>query len=290
MIRCLGVFRETTNSPNREHDDTLIMKLVTEELSALGAETHLIEPCNIGLVKPQEWDAVIPMCENPPALEVIKSWGDKTLVVNPAESVINCYRIHMTPLLQERDGLHPQTEIRQLKSLPGEPPEFARQGAWLKRGDVHNTCTHDVVFVKRWRDCVKVKEDFATRKIKDVVIQEHIAGDIIKFYGVGPFKWFGWFYHSPQDLGNYVFDKPLLELCAGTAARAVGLEIYGGDAIITPEGRIYIIDINSWPSFARVRDEVKIPIAKHIFQKAAKAAKEKQNENRRPRKTRNSLA
>jgi hypothetical protein len=45
------------------------------------------------------------------------------------------------------------------------------------------------------------------------------------------------------------------------------LEVYGGDAIITPESKIYVIDINSWPSFARVRDEAKVHIAEHIYSK-----------------------
>ena len=40
---------------------------------------------------------------------------------------------------------------------------------------------------------------------------------------------------------------------AELAAKAVKVEVFGGDAIVTPDGKIYIIDINSWPSFARVR-------------------------------------
>jgi D-alanine-D-alanine ligase-like ATP-grasp enzyme len=48
---------------------------------------------------------------------------------------------------------------------------------------------------------------------------------------------------------------------AAAGAGALNLDIFGGDAIITPEGRIYLIDINSWPSFARVRTEAAVQIA-----------------------------
>lgn len=274
-LRVLAVFREVSNSPNREHDDTLILKLVCEELSALGCETHLIEPSSLKFQNPADWDAVIPMCENPPHIKIIESWKEQVLVLNPMSAVKNCYRVNMTPLMEACPGIHPRTELRSMSDLPGRQPGFGEEGLWLKRGDVHNTCDHDVVRVTDWKDVHKVKADFATRSIKDVVLQEHIAGDVIKFYGVGPYKWFSWFYHRPQDVAKYRFDPAVLEDYAGRVAKAVGLEVFGGDAIVTPDSRIYIIDINSWPSFARVRDEVKTHIAKHVAARAKAARKEK---------------
>jgi len=125
-----------------------------------------------------------------------------------------------------------------------------------------------VIFINDWKECEKVKKDFHKREIQTVCIQEHINGDLIKFYGVGPLKWFDWFYHNPDTAKKYKFDEDKLELSSAIVAKKVGLEVYGGDAIIASTGKIYIIDINSWPSFAKVRDEIKYPIAKHIFDKA----------------------
>ncbi|MCW5698890.1 MAG: hypothetical protein KIT00_03510 [Rhodospirillales bacterium] len=48
------------------------------------------------------------------------------------------------------------------------------------------------------------------------------------------------------------------------AAGALGLEVFGGDAIATGDGELYIIDINAWPSFARFRDEAAREIATHL--------------------------
>ena len=269
MIRILGVFRETTNSPNREHDDTLILKAVGEELAKLGAEVYFAEPQSVPGIDPAAWDAVIAMCENPPVIKKIKAWGGKTLLLNSMEGVLNCYRVNMTPRLAATPGLHPRTELLALSEMMAKPPSFvAKDGAWIKRGDVHNMTDHDVVFVKKWTDAKRVHDDFKNRGITHVAVQEHIQGDIIKFYGVGPGKWFSWFYHRPQEVGSYAFDQAALASRAAEAAGALNLEIYGGDAIVTPEGRIYIIDINSWPSFARVREEVKTHIAKHIYDRA----------------------
>lgn len=272
MMRCLGIFRELTNSPSREQDDALILKAVTEELSRLGADTHLIEPENLDLIKPGEWDAVLPMCEAYQALLKIKSWENPPLLINTPQGVFNCYRTNMLPLLESCRDIFPLSEIRYTRSLPGNPPAFFDgKGAWLKRGDVHNQTLHDVLYVKNWADSVEVKKDFESREITSVVIQEHVPGDLIKFYGVGPFKWFNWFYHKPAEAANYPFSLTELEKQAGRVAKAVGLEVYGGDAIITPEGRIYVIDINSWPSFARVRSEARIHIARHVHERVLTA-------------------
>ena len=39
------------------------------------------------------------------------------------------------------------------------------------------------------------------------------------------------------------------------AAAALGLEIFGGDAIIKADGEPMIIDLNAWPSYALYRDQ-----------------------------------
>ncbi|MEF3280458.1 MAG: hypothetical protein K6357_05780 [Elusimicrobiota bacterium] len=268
-MRCLAIFRELTNSPNRENDDALILKAVCDELVKLGVKVHLIEPEIIDDVLNEKWDVVIAMCENPHNLNKIRKID--AIFVNPVESVFNCYRVKMYELVNKKcPDIFPESEIRRMSDFPGKKPDFIDgEGVWVKRGDVHNTCLHDVHYVKKWEDAVRVKKDFETRNITDVMIQKHISGDLIKFYGVGPGKWLDWFYHKPTVAMKYEFDVNKLHKNAIRFAEAVGVEVYGGDAIITRDSKIYIIDINSWPSFARVRDKVKRVIAEHIFNKIA---------------------
>ena len=126
---------------------------------------------------------------------------------------------------------------------------------------MHNTCTHDVVYAGDWSEVEAIRQDFASREISSLVLQQHVDGDLVKFYGVGPGRWFTYFYHDPPTARKLPFDIDVLAAMAAAGASALKLEVFGGDAIITPESRIYLIDINSWPSFARVRAEASIQIA-----------------------------
>lgn len=267
-MRCLSIFREITNSPHRENDDALILKAVSDVLIKFGVRVHLIEPEIIDDVLDESWDIVVAMCENPENLNKIKNID--ALFFNSVDSVYNCYRVKMFDLVNRScSDIFPTSIIRSIKDFPGEKPDFMDgYGVWVKRGDVHNMTLYDVRYVKKWEDAIKVKEDFQSRNIKDVMIQKHIEGDLIKFYGVGPGKWFDWFYHKPQVAKKYSFSLDELHKKVCRFANTVGVEIFGGDAIVNEEGKIYIIDINSWPSFARVRDRVKKPIAEYIFNKA----------------------
>jgi glutathione synthase/RimK-type ligase-like ATP-grasp enzyme len=50
-----------------------------------------------------------------------------------------------------------------------------------------------------------------------------------------------------------------------SAAKATGLEIYGGDCIVDSKGGIFIIDLNDFPSFTAVRHEAAERIAQYIM-------------------------
>ncbi len=53
------------------------------------------------------------------------------------------------------------------------------------------------------------------------------------------------------------------------SAEALGLYVFGGDAIISAAGDITIIDVNDWPSFAPVRDRAAVAIAELLLRQAA---------------------
>jgi D-alanine-D-alanine ligase-like ATP-grasp enzyme len=53
------------------------------------------------------------------------------------------------------------------------------------------------------------------------------------------------------------------------AAAALGLEVYGGDAIVTASGRIVLLDLNAWPSFALYREEAAERIAEYLTRRFA---------------------
>ena len=83
--------------------------------------------------------------------------------------------------------------------------------------------------------------------------------------------WFRWFYHKDQKLKRHPFSEGELRDAFFGAARALRLEIFGGDAVVTSDGSIYIIDINAWPSFALFRREASAAIARHILTKISES-------------------
>ncbi|MBI3548967.1 MAG: hypothetical protein HY078_08010 [Elusimicrobia bacterium] len=265
----LGVLRELTNSPNRETDDALILSAVMSELERLGVKTDLLTPEEFDACDPAAWDLILPMCESYPRLRRLEGLDGLRgpMLVNRPGAVLNCYRTRMVPLLS-RDArvVFPASVIRSVEDGPGAPPEEfpAPDGWWIKRGDVHNTCSHDVVRIRRWSEVGPVLSEFQSREITHVVIQPHIDGDLIKFYGVGPGRWSTWFYHDPGQIRGLPFETDELASMAGAAAEAMGLEVFGGDAIVSAGRRITVIDINSWPSFAKVRGGAAPQIARHL--------------------------
>jgi hypothetical protein len=269
MVKCLAIFREVENSPNRESDDTLILKAVVEQLRDLKFDAHAMTPEQADREDLAGWDMIVPMCESYPRLMRLSELERqaKTLIINPPGAVLACYRLRMLSSFESSPRLlFPPTETRAVSSPgPMKAPAFdLSEGMWVKRGDVHNTCSHDVVFAKDMAEAEAIRADFMRREISHLLLQRHVDGDLIKFYGVGPGQWFTWFYHDPETARKLPFELPVLENAAALAARAVGVEVFGGDAIVAPDGRLYVIDINSWPSFARVRAEAARQIARHL--------------------------
>jgi hypothetical protein len=268
-MKALGILREVQNSPNRESDDALILKAVMDQLSILKTQTTVMTPEDFDRADVSGFDLIVPMCETYPRLMRLKKIEADTgvVVVNPSDSVLGCYRTRMLASFVRTPGLaYPPTEVRRTAAeANAAPPSFeAEAGYWIKRGDVHNTCTYDVVFARDWKEVDAIRREFESREIKDMAIQRHTDGDLIKFYGVGPGQWFTWFYHDPSTARRLPFEIEDLAAQAELAASAVSVEVFGGDAIVTPDGKIFVIDINSWPSFARVRAEASVQIARRL--------------------------
>jgi hypothetical protein len=139
--------------------------------------------------------------------------------------------------------------------------------AWVKRYDFHATQTDDVIYAASevgWREALS---RFAERNIPFVIAQEHVAGDLVKFYGVRngvgtkDASWFQWFYHRDKGMMGHSFDPARLSKAGLDAAAALGLEVFGGDAVIKANGEPMIIDLNAWPSYALYRDRAAEAIA-----------------------------
>jgi hypothetical protein len=152
----------------------------------------------------------------------------------------------------------------------GPPPAAA---VWVKRYDFHATQPSDVIYTASEAGWHEALDRFAKRGIPFIIAQEHVSGDLVKFYGVrGEMRpvaanWFEWFYHRDKGMLGHSFEVARLRDAAFGAAAVLGLEVFGGDAVIQEDGKPMIIDINAWPSYARYRERAAQAIADHLAER-----------------------
>ncbi len=273
-MQILGIFREVLHSPQREFDDYEILRLTGEELKKQGCEVHLMEPQELmddrDLLSRLQPDLIFMMCEQEAILKKIAQWESlyKKSAVNSTPSIYATYRFRMIPALAAAGVPLPWGAFADThKFIAAE--DTPAEKIWVKRGDVHNTTAEDVVLTDSPLALEAAVRRFGERGIVQVLLQAHVPGDLIKYYGVGHSEknqWFRWFYHKNQVLNKFPFSESQLKSITARAAKSIGLEVYGGDAIITAQGEIYLIDLNAWPSFALFRPEASAQIASHIAQ------------------------
>ncbi len=266
--RCWGIFRERAHSPGRETDDAEILRLTAKHLEARGFEVTLIAPEELDGALEDRPQFVFLMCERLEILGRLRALEQAgARMINSPSSVLNTYRERMIAQFQEANV--PFIESRLVST--SEPDAIPQLPVWVKRADVHNTRDGDVSFATTADEFRAALLGLAARGIPRAVLQPHVAGDLIKFYGIGhghrrdggP-SWFRWFYHRNQQIAGHPYDPKQLGRLVRSAGSALGLEIYGGDAIATATGDLVLLDVNAWPSFALYREEAAPAIAGHL--------------------------
>ena len=149
----------------------------------------------------------------------------------------------------------PPLDLKPLRALDISAPIY------VKRGNLHALGPDDVRRVEGPAQLQKALAEFASRSIDPVYLQQEAEGAEVKFYGVGD-EYFSAIPADGQTLEDFV--KLSLERAARTAAAALGLEVWGGDAIISGNS-CTIVDFNDWPSFARVRSAAGAAIARRCM-------------------------
>ena len=265
---CWGIFRESTHSPGRESDDTEILRLTGKHLEAKGFQVKLKTADEVHEIDDARPRFVFLMCERVEVLHRLRALEAGGVPhVNSPRAVHNTYRDRMIAVLDEANIPFIQSRI----VSTAEPAAPGALPVWVKRADVHNTQDGDVVFAPTEAVVATALQGLAERGIARAVLQPHVAGDLIKFYGIGagggPHReppWFRWFYHKDQQLVGHPLDPRQLARLVRRAATALGLEVYGGDAIATATGELVLLDVNAWPSFALYRDEASAGIAAYL--------------------------
>jgi hypothetical protein len=273
-----GIRRGNLFSPNHIGNDAAVFLQTAEHLRSSGYTVNeYIESDLLTREIPEK--ILFNMVRDRQSVRRLQQLEDEgRLVINSAYGVENCTREKMTRRLLSCGIAHP----RSLFLRTGEDPVEAIREAgfyncWVKRGDFHAIHREDVTYVRHPDEAKDILKEFAMRGIETAVVNEHLAGDLIKFYGVAGTTFFYWFYPSDTGYGKfgleqingtargYPFDGEQLQTLGNDAAEALNIRIYGGDCIVSEDGRIRLIDFNDWPSFAPCRDRAVPHIAACIL-------------------------
>lgn len=279
-IKIAGIMRAGAYSPNHIGNDAAIFNLTTEQLRKRGCEVKVYseEQFIAGEVKE---DIIVDMCREHRSMVLLQQLEDAgALVINSGYGIENCTRERMTRILLGSNIPYPDSLIVDTDEVVKDRMLAAKMDrAWIKRGDFHAMHKEDVSYVRHPEEAQEVLQEYFLRGIKRAVINRHLVGDLIKFYGVRDTPFFYWFYPFDEGHSKYgheavnghsrgiEFDVAGLRHICQQAADVLDVIVYGGDCIVDPDGTIRIIDFNDWPSFAPCRQEAAPHIAKAIIKK-----------------------
>ncbi|MBS7351712.1 MAG: hypothetical protein KIG87_01520 [Muribaculaceae bacterium] len=277
-ISIAGIMRAGAYSPNHIGNDAAIFNATADQLRKRGCVVNIYseEQFNSGKVTEK---IILNMCREQASIKRLQEEEDRgSIVINSGYGIENCTRERMTRILLGNNIPYPDSIIVDTdEAVVAKLSQANINNCWIKRGDFHAMHKEDVSYVRHAEEAQEVLQEYFYRGIKRAVINRHLVGDLIKFYGIRNSPFFYWFYPFDEGHSKYGleaingkskgidFDIEHLKKICHDASEALGVEIYGGDCIVSPDGAIRIIDFNDWPSFAPCRNEAAPFIAKAVL-------------------------
>ena len=276
-ITIAGIRRGNQFSPNHIGNDAAIFSLTAEQLRKKGYLVNEYTESDL-LTKDIPEDVLFNMVRDWYSIRKLQHFEDGgRLVINSGYGIENCTREKMTRLFIAANIPYPRSIILRTDEYPVAALEEAGfDNCWIKRSDFHAIHREDVTYVRHLEEAKSILKEYAIRGIETAVINEHLVGDLVKFYGVAGSDFFYWFYPSNMKHSKFgyekingtahefPFDKSYLHQICNEAAKVLNVQIYGGDCIIDEDGLIRLIDFNDWPSFAPCRSQAVPYIAECI--------------------------
>lgn len=261
-----GVF-----SPNHIGNDSTIFNIVADQLRKRGCEVNVYseEQFIAGNVTER---IIFNMCREPRSIAKLQQLEDDgALVINSGFGIENCVRERMARILLGSNIPYPESIIVNTdEAIRDRLHKASITRCWIKRGDSHTMHNEDVTYVRHPEEAQEILQEYFLRGIKRAVINRHYDGELIKFYGITGNRFFYWLSASessgdrrPAD--HISFSEERLRHLCNSAAEALDVNIYGGDCVLTPDGKLRIIDFDDWPSFAPCRQEAATQIARFIM-------------------------
>lgn len=301
-MKLLGIRRGAKYSPNLVDSDAAIFNKVASELKDMGHDVDVITEDEMLLTKQEEYDRVFGMERNCTSIQQLMLNTNEAIPVastpqetkadkrffNSLSGIMTCTckgvvcekmkeaNVPQPEYIYYNDGIKVSASYNQ-KGLDAaaECSNEISLPVWIKNSDTSAVTADDTVYCATQQEKTMAIERFKERNIMTWVEQKHLAGDLIKFYGVEGTSFFHWQYasHGHSKFGlesingkekGYTFTPKVIKEHLDRFAALIDVPIYGGDAIIDADGNFWIIDFNDFPSFSSCRDEAAKAIAKRI--------------------------
>lgn len=272
LIKIAGIMRAGVFSPNHIGNDAAIFNFVAEQLRKRGCEVNVYseEQFIAGAV---DEHIILNMCREMRSIELLQRREDAgDLVINSGYGIENCIRERMTRILLGSGIEYPESIIVNTdEAVIARLKKMKIDRCWIKRGESHSLHHEDVCYARHAEEAQELLQEFFLRGIKKAVINRHLDGELVKFYGVEGSPFFYTFYPFRQqhakaaDPGKPQADPEKMREMCEKAAKELDVKVYGGDCILSDDGSLSLIDINDWPSFAPCRQEAAPAIAKYVM-------------------------
>ncbi|MDR0769216.1 MAG: NTP transferase domain-containing protein [Dysgonamonadaceae bacterium] len=282
QLKFAAIRRGNQYSPSHVSNDAAIFNLTIDRLKEKNCEIKVYSERQFQRASIDS-NVIFNMARDTCSVSKLQELEDKGVkIINSGYGIGNCTRSKMVALLLGNEIPYPKSLIVSTdEPLPQSALELG-DFCWVKRGDFHSIRYEDVTYARNGKTVENILREFASRNILSAVLNEHVKGDLIKFYGVKNTGFFYWFY--PNDVNHSKFGLETIngktrkisfdleymkEICT-KAAEVLNIYIYGGDCVVDKSGNICIIDFNDWPSFAPCRTEAAPYIAQCIYEFATK--------------------
>ncbi|MBO4964860.1 MAG: hypothetical protein J6C81_01180 [Muribaculaceae bacterium] len=279
-IRIAGVMRSGIYSPNHVGNDAAIITDVAKQLRKRGCSVTLYSETQFQETDIKE-DVILSMAREEASilkLQRLEKLGK--LVINSGNGISNSVREVMARLLMNADIPYPDSIIVDTnENIVKELEKLGINNCWVKRGESYSLHKEDVTYCRHRAEAQDMLHEYFYRGIRRAVINRHLEGDLVKFYGVRGRNYFYWFYpyygyrerygldwvDDDRDREKSKFDVEALINYCERACEEMEIEIYGGDCIVDNEGNFQIIDFNDWPSFSPCCKEAARAIAGYVL-------------------------
>lgn len=267
-----AVYRSHEHSPNLTDADSRIINAASIKLQERGYAIHRYTEAQFietDITEP----AIINMCRKPRSIEKLcRLEAEGKTVINSGHAIRKCTKRKLWEISTANNIETPATVI--VGSTDTTLPFSGTfRPCWLKLPDESVTDKDDIIYAGTPAEYREALTRYHSRAITEVLVCEHLEGDLLKFYAVSGDRYLYTLYPKQSGYSKFGYEannsdvkfypyktERLKEIC-NIMSRETGITVFGGDCIITPDGKINIIDLNDWPSFSPCTEEASEAIA-----------------------------